>query len=162
MEKQVAGRVNAQRLAIVREWAESHDCRLELEGEVGFGRECVGILWPGPGGGWGGHYVDTPSSTHNEYPPGYSGGLITPEYRVVLDKYAPPEDVAAYHKHDCLCVLGRDEDSVEGLVRWVEKIIALRGYVVIRHRESIPGSDTRMNQLLHGTHKAVLEFPKEQ
>jgi hypothetical protein len=86
------------RLEAAQLWAAKNRCYIELEGEVGFGRDCVGVLQ-------GTHYVDTPGSDRNDFE-GHSE-----EY---LRRVKPPEQVSAYHKHDCLCVLGHGDDAREG------------------------------------------------
>lgn len=128
---------------------------LELDGEVGFGRPCVGVLWRT-------HYVDTPGSAFNEYPPGVPQHAFSPnaEQERILDPYRPPEDVDAYHKHDCLCVLGTDDEAVDGLLRWIEKIRRDGGRIVVRDREQVPGSDSPLNWLFHGRQHAIVEFPE--
>jgi hypothetical protein len=79
-------------------WAAKNGFALELEGEVGFGRECVGIL------------------SHDTYP----------DYMWFDDKYKRldnngdvwiPEN--AYHKHHCVAVLGRGEGAEDQLYQWL-------------------------------------------
>lgn len=84
-----------QRLREARLCAAEQTCVVDIEGEVGFGRECVGVLYRS-------NYVDTPGSEHNDFE-GHSD--------VYLDRVRPPDHVRAYHKHDCLCVLGRGDDD---------------------------------------------------
>jgi hypothetical protein len=130
-----------ERLREARLWAAEQKCVLDLDGEVGFGRECVGVLYKSS-------YVDTPGSGSNDWP----------EYPEAPDeRRMPPEDVDAYHKHDCLCVLGRDETAVDGLLRWVEKIREHGGRVVVRPRERDP-HEGMIGLLLHGTETATIEF----
>lgn len=133
-----------ERIRDARLWAAEQGCVLELDGEVGFGRECVGILWRT-------HYVDTPGSGHNDDGPCF--GHDSPG--------GPPEDIDAYHKHDCLAVLGRDGQAIDGLLRWVEKIRANGGRIVVKDRASVPGTDSPLNWMLHGRQHAVLEFPAD-
>lgn len=96
-----------EKLAYLQEVAAKWECQLELEGEVGFGRECVGIQDAG-----GTHYVDY---LHLEE----------------SDRLKPPwwQPVDAYHKHPCLAVLGRDEIAVSQLYEWVRNLVAA-GYTV--------------------------------
>lgn len=79
-------------------WAHKNKVRLELEGECGFGRECVGII------------------VNNIYP----------DYHWYDDDYNEidqngeiwiPEN--AYHKHPCVAVLGRGEKAEEQLFEWL-------------------------------------------
>lgn len=88
------------KLQYMKDWCFRNKCVLELEGECGFGRECVGILV-------------------ND---------IYPDYRWYDEKtYARldingevwiPED--AYHKHECVAVLGRGESSEDQLYQWLK------------------------------------------
>jgi len=81
--------MDAEKIAFMVEWASEGGAHLETNGEVGFGRDCVGI------------------SKDNAY--------IDYDYN---DNIWTPED--AYHKHDCLAVLGHGEDSLEQLYQWVK------------------------------------------
>lgn len=38
-----ADQTNEERVATLSAWAEQHGCTLDLDGEIGFGRACVGI-----------------------------------------------------------------------------------------------------------------------
>lgn len=75
-------------------WCNRYGLALVLEGECGFGRECVGIIK-------GNGYVD---------------------YDWSDDDFWVPED--AYHKHPCLAVLGRGEKAIAQLHEWVQRIDA--------------------------------------
>jgi hypothetical protein len=77
------------RIVYLTEWAARYGCCLQLAGEVGFGRECTGILK-------GDTYIDY----------AHEPGIWTPE--------------DAYHKHDCLAVLGRGDGALEQLYQWVK------------------------------------------
>ena len=94
-------------LEICKSFAEKHNLILELEGECGFGRECVGFI------GKNDNWVD-----HNPM------NMVThePIAELVCEAVEPPEDVDAYHKHDCLAVLGRGDDAVGDLAKWVTKM----------------------------------------
>jgi hypothetical protein len=70
----------------------------------------------------------------------------------------PPNGVDAYHKHDCLAVLGRGDEAVDGLYRWVAKIRENDGRVVVRPRQ--PAPTDHISLMLHGTERAVIEFPE--
>lgn len=80
-------------------WAAKNGFQLELDGEVGFGRECVGIL------------------TEGQYP----------EYLWYNDNYdridgngdvwTPPD---AYHKGPYVAVLGTSDDSINQLYQWLQ------------------------------------------
>ena len=94
------------------QWAHKHKCVLDLEGEVGFGRECVGILR-------GSNYIDYTwydSEWNRQDPNG--------------EVWCPTD---AYHKHDCVAVLGRGQVAEEQLYDWL-KWFDDNGFVV----ESVP------------------------
>jgi hypothetical protein len=97
-------------LAALRRWATEHGAVLDLEGECGFGRECVGIS---VGHQWL-DYAAEPS-------------------------LAPPPSVApnAYHKHECLAVLGRGDGAIHQLFEWV-MFIEESGGVVVQYRQPDP------------------------
>lgn len=67
--------------------------QLVLEGECGFGRECVGILVNYQ---WVGYDWD--------------------------DDDFPVTAADAYHKHPCLAVLGRGDDAIEQLYEWCKAL----------------------------------------
>ncbi len=123
----------------VRLWAAEQGCILNLDGEVGFGRPCVGI---------------THTNGYVDYD-GWPEGTDRPD-----DRATPPDGVDAYHKHDCLAVLGTDEAAVEGLLAWVAKIRSHGGRIVVHDREPDPQAGI-IGLLLHGVTRAVIEFPDE-
>lgn len=85
-------------IVYITEWASRYGATLQLAGEVGFGRECVGVLK-------GGVYIDTAEIKGREaYQPG--------------GDWWEPED--SYHKHDCLAVLGRGGEALAQLYEWVK------------------------------------------
>ncbi len=129
----------------VRLWAAEQECILTLDGEVGFGRPCVGIMHNQG-------YIDTPGSGYNEFP--------DPSRREWDDRLMPPEGVNAYHKHDCLAVLGTDEQAVDGLLAWVAKIRSHGGRVVV-HERPVDRQAGIIGLLIHGTTRAVIEFPDD-
>ena len=71
-------------------YAARHNVKLELEGEVGFGRECVGIV-----------------CDNGSYP----------DYEVEDLEWVPND---AYHKHNCVAVLGRGEHAESQLYDWLK------------------------------------------
>lgn len=93
--------------ANIEEFCERFELTFEDEGEVGFGRECVGILK-------GTNYVN--------YNPSLSGGNYDTIKELFDEEFygLAPED--AYHKHDCLCVLGRSDESIKQLSEWVDAL----------------------------------------
>ena len=89
-------------------WAAKQACTLQLEGNVGFGRECVGI---------------TRGESYPEYY-WYSGSheRADPNGEV----FVPSE---AYHKHPCVAVLGHGEEPERQLFEWL-KWFAARDFTV--------------------------------
>lgn len=81
-------------------WAHNNKVILNLEGECGFGRECVGIL------------------ALNDCYPDYE--WYDDEHKRI-DKNGDvwiPKD--AYHKHECVAVLGRGEKAESQLYDWLK------------------------------------------
>jgi hypothetical protein len=126
------------RLAAARAWAADQECVITLDGQVGFGRPCVGVMWQD-------HYVDTPGSDFNE---------IREDERI-----APPEDVRNYHKHDCLAVLGTDDQALDGLLRWVENLIGHGATVTLVDRDPSE-RDNFFSAMLHGPKRPMIVFPE--
>lgn len=118
-------------------WAGRNKSVFEDDGEVGFGRPCVGILN-------GTLYINT-------------GPIYDSEYRTVL-KVAPegaaqPREVEdAYHKHTCLCVLGRGEYAIWQLWFWVENI---KRHDLVVDRLDIQPRDA-LDMILNGTNRPYL------
>lgn len=79
-------------------WCAKNGLALQLEGECGFGRECVGVTSDGsfPDYEWYGDNYER----------------IDPNGEVWL-----PED--AYHKHPCVAVLGRGQKAEQQLYQWL-------------------------------------------
>lgn len=94
-------------IVYLTEWAARYKCSLQLNGEVGFGRDCAGILKDS-------HYIDTADIKGEE---AYTEG----------GDWWEPED--SYHKHDCLAVLGHGDEALAQLYQWV-KWLDERGYGV--------------------------------
>jgi hypothetical protein len=121
--------------AFLRDWAARNKVIYENEGECGFGRECVGIT---DGNAWidlGPPTNETISGRHYSFPS-------------VLDEAWPPEGVTdAYHKHNCLAVLGRGQTAVHQLYLWVNSLEA--NGVVVTHTARMPTHE--IDLLLHGT-----------
>lgn len=90
-------KVRRERLEWMAVWCATNNCQLQLEGSVGFMRECVGIL------------------NHGNYPVYGEDVTFTPEN--------------AYHKHDCVAVLGRGPDVEKELYDWL-KWFEEHGYTV--------------------------------
>lgn len=101
-----------EKIAFMQEWAESQGARLELEGECGFFRECVGIL-VGEGAAaqypmWSDDYAYLEEAEPSSWQ--------TPGAE-------PPGSVKDYyHKASVLCVLGRGDDAINQLYDWVQSL----------------------------------------
>lgn len=87
-------------------FAKKHDIFLEVNGEVGFGRECVGFTS-------GTNYID--------YNP-YDRKTYEPIEQLYSEKHYEIAPDNAYHKHDCLCVLGCGDEALKELAQWVEEL----------------------------------------
>jgi len=116
-------------------WAERYGALLQTEGEVGFGRSCVGITKDGTYPGYR-EYEHVEFALLHECP-----------------EAAPPAEVKdAYHKHDCLAVLGRGPDIIHQLYAWVRHLEAQGiGIAVLPRR---PAND--IDALINGHEVPVL------
>lgn len=121
-EKRPYSPLSPDEIAWLNEWARKNKCHVEFEGECGIMRECVGITT-------GSLYPDTDAS---------------------LDEVPPPED--AYHKHDCLAVLGRGPKAERQLYEWVCNLDDAGYGVVITSRRATDMIDL----LFHGSTSAAL------
>lgn len=88
----------AEQIVYLTEWAARYRCSLQLNGQVGFGRDCVGILKDST-------YIDT-------------ADIKGEEAYVEGSEWWEPED--SYHKHDCLTVLGHGDEALTQLYEWVK------------------------------------------
>lgn len=79
-------------------WAAKNGFQLQLEGFVGFGRECVGV------------------SAFDAYPDYHWYNEETREEDDNGDVWTPED---AYHKHTCVAVLGRGEAAEAQLYEWL-------------------------------------------
>lgn len=80
-------------------WAAKNNLQLCLEGEVGFGRPCVGVATEG-------HYPDYIWHNDNWEREDNNGEVWTP--------------ADAYHKHPCVAVLGHGEEAEAQLFEWLQ------------------------------------------
>jgi len=123
-----------EKVEYLQKFAEKHGLTVEINGEVGFGRECVGLLNPR-----GDAYVD-----YNPYSHADDMDIIEEFYIEAFYNTAPPN---AYHKHDCLAVLGSGDAAINELYDWIVAIEAL-GTVVIRE---YPTGATGVQAMFLGT-----------
>lgn len=79
-------------------WCAKHGLALQLEGECGFGRECVGVLSGDVYPDYEWHDKDWNRADPNG------------------DVWTPPN---AYHKHSCVAVLGHGESAEDELYQWL-------------------------------------------
>lgn len=106
----------------IQSFASKHKLIFEDEGECGFGRECVGLTN-------GDSYVDYNPIDRVNY--NYIEGF----YNERFNEIAPLD---AYHKHDCLAVLGRGDDAIRQLSDWVDALNEM-GVVVERYETGATG-----------------------
>jgi len=123
----------------IQDFANKFKLVFEDQGEVGFGRECVGLTN-------GSNYVEynpTNSTTYERIEEFYDERLwdIVPEN--------------AYHKHDCLAVLGRGENAIRQLYDWVLKLTELNATV-----EKYSTGATGIQALFSGTQVPAVKIPK--
>jgi len=90
---------HSEKIVWMHKYCSDNGLKLDLEGECGFGRECVGITLDGtfPDYEW---YDDKWEEVSG------NGDVWTPE--------------DAYHKHPCVAVLGRGEDQEGQLYDWLK------------------------------------------
>lgn len=98
----------------IQKFANTHKVIFEDKGECGFGRPCVGFL---RNDNW---VAYNPTSF-----PDYE--YIKEFYDDIFYDIAPPD---AYHKHDCLAVLGQGDDSIRQLSDWVDELNRLNISIV--------------------------------
>lgn len=98
-----------EKLDWMAQWCAKHGVALELKGECGIGRECVGITKLGS-------YPDYQWYDDTTYERIDANGSV----------WAPQD---AYHKHDCVAVLGRGEEAESQLYDWL-KWFDENGFVV--------------------------------
>lgn len=90
----------------IQDFADKWNVEYTEEGEIGFGRECVGLLKDD-------NYIaynPTDDSTYEN---------ISEFYNEVLYDITPEN---AYHKGCYLAVLGRNEDRIIQLSEWIDKL----------------------------------------
>lgn len=120
-----------EKILFLTKWAADNGAVLALKGEVGFGRPCVGIMV-------GNHY---------------------PDYDYGVPATCPPLEVNnAYHKHDCLCILGQGEDAINELYLWVK---SLNDNDVVIEVESRPPTNM-IDAIIHGASWAYLTIKYDE
>jgi hypothetical protein len=124
--------------ANIQEFANRFKLIFEEEGECGFGRECVGLTN-------GNNYVDYNPCNSIDY------DYIKDFYNEKLYDIVPEK---AYHKHSCLAVLGRGDDSIIQLSEWVDKLNEL-GAIIDKYETGATG----IQALISGTHNYAVRIP---
>ncbi len=126
----------------IQEFANQHKIIFDDEGDCGFGRECVGLR---DGSGW----IDFNPWNRETFKP--------------IEKYSDdrfhaiaPKD--AYHKHDCIAVLGRGEDVIRQLSDWVDGLRKLNVKLIQIENKF----DNMFEYMLKGTHTSIFTIPKEK
>lgn len=92
-----------EKLLWMTKWARDHDMTLTLTGQCGFGRECIGIEIED-------HYPD-----YHWYEEDPKKGFAQLDQNGHV--WTPPD---AYHKHECVAVLGRGEKAEAQLYDWLK------------------------------------------
>jgi len=130
-------------IAQIRDYAGKNRTYLELKGEVGFSRECVGLL----------HGTQYPSYSWESIPGDYMSKWESTE-----EATPPPEVTDAYHKHDCLAVLGRGDSAIRQLWYWVKKLEANGVVVVVEERQPTHLIDA----IIHGFSRVLLKVESKE
>lgn len=91
-----------EKIKWMKYWCSKNNCELTLTGQVGFGRDCVGI------------------TVNDTYPDYLWHNLHTGELEEDSPKHGDiwiPED--SYHKHPCVAVLGSNDKAISQLYDWL-------------------------------------------
>ena len=123
----------------IQEFANRFKLIFEDDGEVGFGRKCVGLTN-------GSNYVDYNPTQYPNY------DYVEEFYDERLFDIVPEN---AYHKHNCLAVLGNEETSIIQLSEWIDKLKEL-GAVVEKYKTGATG----IQSLLSGTENYAIKLTK--
>ena len=125
--------------ANIQEFANRFKLIFEDNGEVGFGRKCVGLTN-------GNNYVDYNPTQFPDY------DYVEEFYDERLFDIVPEN---AYHKHNCLAVLGNEKSSIIQLSEWIDKLKEL-GAVVEKYKTGATG----IQALLTGTESYAIKLTK--
>ena len=128
----------------ITNFAKKYDLQFVLNGTVGFGRECIGLLY-------GYNYVSYNPTMDCYDKDGNWYYKNDPEfYDERLYKIRPEN---AYHKSPCLAVLGCDEDKIRQLSDWVTALEELG-------IEMVTITETRESALSHGEEIKTIKVKK--
>ena len=125
--------------ANIQEFANRFKLIFEDDGEVGFGRKCIGLTN-------GSNYVDYNPTQYPDY------DYVKEFYDKRLFDIVPEN---AYHKHCCLAVLGNEESSIIQLSEWIDKLKEL-GAVVEKYKTGATG----IQALITGTENYAIKLTK--
>lgn len=100
------------KIKFMRKWAEQQGARLDLDGECGFGRQCVGILVGTDLQAQYPEWRDAEAFWDDEQPAAWETPAAFP----------PASVTDNYDKASVLCVLGRGADSIDQLYDWVKQL----------------------------------------
>lgn len=119
-----------QKIEWMAVWAAKNGLRLELEGECGFGRECVGVI------------------RNSKYPDYYWYNGDYERTDLTGEVWTPPD---SYHKHACVAVLGRGEKAEKQLYEWLQWFDANHSKLETGENE-LPNDGTTVIRVLMGQH----------
>jgi hypothetical protein len=120
-------------IKICQDFANKHKIIFEDEGECGFGRECVGFMK----GGWI-SYNPIRDDNYTIYPVGDNPDLL------------PPDNVTdAYHKYDCLAILGRGEKAIIQLAKWVKHLESKGNPKIVQYETGATGIQAMVTGVLN-------------
>lgn len=150
-----------ERLNWLAQYAMENGLAVQLKGEVGFGHECVGLLD-------GQSYVDVDYGMNGvpEYDEFFekTKHLKFPEfpkaYEIICDprlKPSPGLIPDAYHKHNCLAILGRGRVAETQLYEWVRPLVDQGAFIEVLDR---PIPDNPISVMMHGMTRTRLTFKK--
>lgn len=120
----------------IQAFANEHKLIFNDEGECGFGRECVGL-------NIGEKWLDYNPHNSTTYE------SIKEYYDQRFYEVAPTD---AYHKHDCVAVLGRGDEAIRQLSDWVDKLNEL-GVEVVEYRTGATGMQVMFSGFISRTLK---------
>jgi hypothetical protein len=124
--------------AIIQEFANRFKLIFDDSGVCGFGRECVGLTN-------GNNWLDYNPTSHPDYD--YVEGFYDERLYDII-----PKD--AYHKHDCIAVLGRGDDAIRQLYDWIVRLNELGATV-----EKYPTGAKGFQAMISGTHNYAIKIP---
>ena len=126
----------------IQEFANQHKIIFDDEGDCGFGRECIGLR---------------SDHTWIAFNP-YDSETYKPIEEYSDDRFHAIAPKDAYHKHDCIAVLGRGDKVIIQLSDWVDKLRELNVKLI-----EIPNKfDNMIQYLMSGYTTPTFIIPKEK